>query len=72
MPAVTYYLGRPASFWIEVMSRRPARAAAANQAPDASPDTLNFDLPAARHFDLPAARPRVSLGLLPHRGDVLR
>jgi hypothetical protein len=48
MPAITYYLGRPASFWIEVMSRRPARAAAANQALDASPVGPRSDAQAAR------------------------
>jgi hypothetical protein len=48
MPAITYYLGRPASFWIEVMSRRPARAAAANQTPDASPVGPQSDAQAVR------------------------
>jgi hypothetical protein len=36
MPIVTYYQGRPASFWIAAMAG-PARRAAANQADGACP-----------------------------------
>lgn len=36
MPAISYYLGRPASFWLAVMSRQP-RASVPRAAPGDSP-----------------------------------